>query len=233
MHKINLNDLATASFAYYIISYSDEGWADKSYKKFFTDCRSSIFNYLEKSDKNSVDKIVESVVEFLKSWHSLRAGGINFEKEFKLFLLEKENISKFKFFSKKVFINSLEEDFEDAGKFFELLENVHGVGPTNSSKILHLFSPDFFIMWDRGIRETLTGHKNYKKRDYAIFLKNMRERISGSTFSELKGLLLKIKLLEIEGVKKTIPKLIDEYNFVTITKKMDLKNIREIINAIF
>jgi len=87
MEKIKLDDLATASFAYYIISYSDEGWADKSYKKFFVDCKSDLVNYLEKNDKICVDKIVKSIVGFLKSWHSLRAGGVEFERQFKQFLL--------------------------------------------------------------------------------------------------------------------------------------------------
>jgi hypothetical protein len=212
MEKINLNDLTTASFAYYIISYSDEGWADKSYKKFFVDCKSNLSNYLEKNDKKCVEEIVESVVGFLKSWHSLRAGGIEFEREFKQFLLRDENNSKLNFFSNKVFTNSVEEDFKNAGKLFESLEYVRGVGPTNSSKILHLFSPDFFVMWDKEIRETVSRHTNYKEGDYALFLKDMKERISGLNNSELDGLLVKLKPLEIEGVKKTIPKLIDEYN---------------------
>jgi len=50
------------------------------------------------------------------------------------------------FFSYKVFINANENDFKEAGKLFESMEDVRGIGPTNSSKILHLFAPDFFVM---------------------------------------------------------------------------------------
>jgi len=73
----------------------------------------------------------------------------------------------------------------------------------------------------------------YKRGDYSIFLKDMKNRISDLKYQDLEGLLVKLKPLEIEGVKKTIPKIIDEYNFVTITKKIDLHELRGIINTIF
>jgi len=62
------------------------------------------------------------------------------------FLLRDENNYKLNFFSYKVFINANENDFKEAGKLFESMEDVRGIGPTNSSKILHLFAPDFFVM---------------------------------------------------------------------------------------
>ena len=66
---------------------------------------------------------------------------------------------------------------------------------------MHLLNRDLFLMWDRDMRDEY-GYPIADEDDYLNFLKEMQE---------------KIKDIEWDIPHKTLPKAIDEYNFVTIT----------------
>jgi len=66
---------------------------------------------------------------------------------------------------------------------------------------MHLKIPQVFVMWDGYIR-SYYGFKNGDAEDYFNFLKKMQ-----SKFPDVK-----------EMFGRTIPKLIDEHNYKTITK---------------
>jgi len=96
---------------------------------------------------------------------------------------------------------------KDIKKIYKKLSNLKGVQKTGASKIMHLLAPKVFVMWDSYIR----NHYDFKKGDaneYLKFLELMRKKFSCVKNSE----------------GRTIPKLIDEHNYKTITEPALLKN---------
>jgi len=84
---------------------------------------------------------------------------------------------------------------------YATLSKSKGVEHTGASKIMHLLKRDLFVMWDRDMRKEY-GYKVADENNYFDFLKRMQE---------------KFKDIEWDMPNKTLPKAIDEYNFVTIT----------------
>jgi len=230
MDKLSFDDLTTAAFIYYIVSHSEEGWADKAYKKFYNECYNELSEYLENENKKAIEKIVNCITEFLKSWHSLRgADETKFRDQLENFLSKDENIIKIRKFSKKEIEKSSLEDIIESGELYQSIMGIEGVGPTNSSKILHMLCPKFFIMWDKRIREKYIGKKSNADA-YVKFLRLMIDKIPASLDSiQMKDIE---EILEDKSCEKTIAKLIDEYNFVTITKGIDLNKIKSIIKKL-
>jgi len=107
---------------------------------------------------------------------------------------------------------------------------VKNIVPTAISKILHLLNPDLFVMWDEKIRE------KYKKKNPAIsisangyleFLKTVQTEVkeaikeeserSGRSEQDIVEEIctnLPSKKLGPEYCRKTLAKLIDEYNYI-------------------
>jgi len=231
MDKLSFEDLSTASLVYYIASHSEEGWADKSYKKFYIDCGNELIEYTEKGNKKALKKIIQCLADFLKSWHSLRGADINkFQQQLETFLSNDENAMKIKKFHKKDIEKSSLGDIKASGELYESIMGVSGIGPTNASKILHVLCPKFFVMWDRKIREKHIG-KNCNSEAYIEFLCLMKNKMPiVQDTNQLKNIG---EILENKPCEKTMAKLIDEYNFITITKGIDLKKINLIIKKLF
>jgi hypothetical protein len=104
-------------------------------------------------------------------------------------------------------------------------EIVNHAGPTGASKILFALRPKSLILWDGKIRD------NFKKGDngfaYIQYIKAANEIV--------KDLIIQCNRnnFQIEELPKkinrpysTIPKLIDEYFWVTITKKWTLPELK-------
>ena len=105
---------------------------------------------------------------------------------------------------------------------YDALAAFEGVGATGASKIMHLRNRNLFIMWDRFIRgdeaksyydnlDTIAegypakakyGNNGY---DYCLFLKDMQETFRNVVF---------------DNENKTFAKAIDEYNYISITLKI-------------
>jgi len=90
---------------------------------------------------------------------------------------------------------------------------------TAASKILHTLLPNFFIMWDGKIRQKILGEGKNRGRDYAYeFLPKMQAELEEA----LKTCMEDNSLSREESKRlltrccdgKTLPKLIDQFNYV-------------------
>lgn len=102
------------------------------------------------------------------------------------------------------------------------------LGPTATSKILHVLRPGIFIMWDAPIRAyyDLDG----SSQSYEFFISLMKKQVE-SVLRELhfdrksdSESILESKLCNRLGCNHprpvTMPKLIDEYNWIAITNRL-------------
>jgi len=149
----------------------------------------------------------------------------NYRTEGALLLNAVWNIATFRYYSNKFdvasfddaiskvypIIQGIDKKFENAdfkklepeiNKTYTPLSNIGGVDYTGATKIMHLFKPDLFVLWDQYIREKYLGKtKQNSVNDYIMFLEKMQKE-----FGHLKA---------PDG--KTLPKAIDEYNYVVIS----------------
>ncbi len=119
------------------------------------------------------------------------------------------------------------EDIADAIKAaYSYLQwpNVWG-GDTVASKVLHFFNTQLFVMWDNDIQ--IAYGKPYGASGYLEFLKEMQNHAK-ETIIEFKQLRLPgnpskflSQQLGYKGVRP-LTKLLDDYNWVTITKGWSL-----------
>lgn len=111
------------------------------------------------------------------------------------------------------------------------------LGPTGTSKLLHVLQPKLFVMWDKKIRKNYKNHENSRISEnaklYRVYLeamhkcaKRLRENfkkaklehpaIHGQNPAEYLSRQMNIK------PAKTLAKYLDECNWVTITKNVEL-----------
>ena len=103
--------------------------------------------------------------------------------------------------------------------FFEGLKNIKHIGATISSKILSLYRPELFMIWDKAICEFYgfanngVGYARFMllMRDFAIELR----RRHGNKKQSLEDFL---SAGERVNWIPPIAKYLDEYNWITITK---------------
>jgi len=117
---------------------------------------------------------------------------------------------------------------EDIKSVYSTLSKVNGVEYTGASKIFHLFCPNLIVMWDSYIR------KEYSKRKYrdTYKIKIQAEKPTAEDFLNFQKLMQKIfGHIKWDNKRKTLPKAIDEYNYVTYTlpqlKKKKAKNCKK------
>lgn len=104
----------------------------------------------------------------------------------------------------------------------------HGFSHTAASKLLHMISPELFVMWDGPMREGYRKHYDITAdaAGYFNFMKKMQEglqKVSQSFLVAYEGCPAGFlsKKLEINP-PKTLVKHLDEYNWITITKEVNL-----------
>jgi len=101
---------------------------------------------------------------------------------------------------------------------------VRRIGPTAISKILHLLNPELFVMWDEdirreyGVRGSATGYLKFlkkMKRELKEALKEEAKRTGESEREIAKRICRELpsKNLGRGYDRKTLAKLIDEYNW--------------------
>lgn len=104
---------------------------------------------------------------------------------------------------------------------------------TDCSKILHTILPHLIVMWDRGIRKGILGHENKKEGAvYSLeFLPQMQIELQEAinTCIEEKGLKPEeaIEYIRRSCGYETLPKLVDEYNYVIYTKTIEFRTYLE------
>ncbi|MBA7506149.1 hypothetical protein ES706_04829 [subsurface metagenome] len=97
------------------------------------------------------------------------------------------------------------------------------IGSTGASKFLHFLNTDLFVMWDGNICDSY-HHKEGSPGGYLKFMGEMKT-LAKHLFDEIKKLgesdlkEYMIRELARKGYKPTIPKLLDEYNYVISEKK--------------
>jgi hypothetical protein len=111
-----------------------------------------------------------------------------------------------------------DNDLDSVGDAYKNLVKVRYIGPTAAAKILFAIRPKSLMPWDEPIRKEL--QYNETSQSYISFLRWAQVRIQ-----EVGELCKKHGFEVIDLPKKlgrpnsTIPKLIDEYLWVTITKQ--------------
>jgi len=95
------------------------------------------------------------------------------------------------------------------------------VGPTGAAKILFAIRPKAFPPWDAPIRESLGFDDS--PDSYISYLKSIKSILENLAIScQKNGFQLGELPKQIGRPNSTIPKLIDEYFWVTITKNLSL-----------
>jgi hypothetical protein len=102
-------------------------------------------------------------------------------------------------------------------KAFDQICSVRYVGPTSASKILHLLLPGLFVMWDKYIAEEFRVEMN--SQGYLEFLRKSQDTLR-SLMNDYRNRGLENPEYELyRKYGKPLTKLLDEYNWLTITRK--------------
>jgi len=122
---------------------------------------------------------------------------------------------------KPLFNNLKDKDFRtinfdkianEIKNIYSILSKVKGVEFTGASKIFHLFCPKLIVMWDSYIRD------EYKKKKYEKKYNIRIEENTPEDFLNFQKLMQKIfGHIDWSDERKTLPKAIDEYNYVMFT----------------
>lgn len=115
-------------------------------------------------------------------------------------------------------------------------------GCVGAAKFLFAFRPEIFFPWDN---EIIRYYENCDREfNYCTFMIKMKENLNNlKNECEDKEIKLESLKKEIEKSRRilnkteldfnlTYPKLIDEYNWVTITKKLNIKGTIEVFKSI-
>lgn len=95
-------------------------------------------------------------------------------------------------------------------------ESIVRVGPTGAAKILFAARPRAFPPWDEPIRAKLGF--NGSRASYCHYLGNVREQVRQlSTEAAAFGIPAQSIPQEVGRARSTLPKLVDEYNWITLT----------------
>ncbi len=172
----------------------------------------------------------EACLFILSTWN---IGYFRYVKEFDINGFKKtmgkldKHFKKFK--NKKFKTINFDAYREEIKMIFNTLSAIEGVGYTGASKIMHLKNPSVFVMWDsyisgqkskryyknlKIVRNGYWGLKKYKRdaEGYTQFLRNMQEIYETMSYRDN---------------NKTLPKAIDEFNYVNITLPIRDKERRE------
>jgi len=193
----------------------------------------------ENLDSITKEQINDVVIEFLRQYWVQYTYDIDREelKETLRGLNESSNIIR----GKRLLVSNLNEKVDvRGGKFswismiikemYNDLRDVHGIGPTSASKILHGINPQFFMMWDRFIRPAYAYYKG-DAGDYLKFMADCQKILKKVVESYQRERNCDVTVAEKElceqaytelGIRKPLAKLLDEYNWMKYRNKKDL-----------
>jgi hypothetical protein len=113
------------------------------------------------------------------------------------------------------------------------------IGLTGASKILHILNPHVFMMWDANIRNAYhkLHSKSHKVGDgecYLEFLRQSQEIIKAILSKKSEDDLWREHLTFVDkefmkafSFKETTLKMLDEYNYVRFTRKINLMEVQK------
>ena len=171
------------------------------------------------------DGEVDNLFDFIIRWDRFFTGQKELFKE-----AYSSNFNEIQYLSERTFFE-IDLDDENVQKYIENIFNAFATcnrsrqyESTDASKLAHAMNPDLFIMWDSSIREGLFGVKDEKSADKYVFefLPLMKTELQELLASCMKGNNLSER--DAYGLLETIcgnsvPKLIDQYNYMTYTMR--------------
>ena len=166
---------------------------------------------------------IKKLFNFIKSWDRFFRGDPELFKETYPQILEIiEKLKKEKIENSK-FTEDMKKDVRDV---FDLVANCakdNRYESTDASKILHTILPDFFVMWDKEIKDNLVGGGGNGAVYAFRFLPQMQSEINEAITKCMEERFMKredaIDFIRTKTNNKTLAKLIDEYNYMKYTKK--------------
>lgn len=155
---------------------------------------------------------LDSIIDFVRIWNRRVPIGKNKEKIKQAVLSLKSKFKDLKDFDLETFdfsgknVSTIKDIFDELYKIkLKSTKRTILLKSTGTSKLLHGINPRLFVMWDKGICEHYGCSQN--SAGYILFLKMMKE--------EAISILKEKKKEYIEKqLQRTIPKLIDEYNWI-------------------
>lgn len=201
------------------------------YEKYWDGAYFEAYDYLRNYLKNNKlsdirnEDIERSISKFFKIWMKMMR--IKWSDQ-KIIHNIKEIVRLFSRHFDKLKNEKLEEiEFDEnirttIEKIFNAFRNIEvgggrRLGSVGTSKMMHIILPELFPMWDIQIRYSY-GYNNDDAENFIQFMKKMQEEAKellkswGKTKEEL------CNEFEFHRERRTLPKLIDEYNFV-LTRK--------------
>ncbi len=206
MNKITLQDLALASFLYGYVADDD-----KPYKELHD--KTGGYVDLDKS------RHIHYLLNWLRKW-GCRSLAKDRDREIIKNILSWWRNHREKFPDKDSLLWKMKEhEFDFLNLVYKNLTNtIEKIGPTTASKILFALRPNIFLPWDGAIRSKYKRQGN--SDEYIEFLKSIQAiLIELDKECRSKGFVLEALPEKIERDGSSVIKLVDEYNFITISKR--------------
>jgi hypothetical protein len=226
-HRIKLGELAFACHIYGAMSGYDE-----SYREFLGGTRPLLDLHNEQHVKALLNWLDDwGCRQFVTAYHCLaakeitdwyeRVAGQLFPIDTKILSLSEEDLAAVER-AYAGLVHRMASKKVRAGREF-LVE----IGPTGAAKILFALRPKALIPWDIPMRAKF--HLNGTARSYCSYLRHVREQLE-SLSGECSGYGLRVgDLPQILGrPESSLPKLIDEYHWVTISRKCSMPHWSEL-----
>lgn len=214
-------DIEWASFLYTVTTGFDESYAN-------TMSKLDRYRPFENSIPEGDSTLGKEIIYFLHRWHTQgvpNTSKVPLTKRIRELSCELDSLHG----------TTLHEvSAEEAEGIYERISSpkIEGFGPTAIAKTLHILCPNTFVMWDTGIREDFQRElKNQGKRlgkkseIYGEFIKEMSRfaklTLNDTAITSLNEIIGKITRGR-PFFPKTEAKLVDEYNWLTKVKKVDI-----------
>ncbi|MEM0211814.1 MAG: hypothetical protein QXK88_07255 [Desulfurococcaceae archaeon] len=197
----------------------------QAYEKYVLD-RRQVWENLSQIDE---DQTKDTIIGFLKAWNIRNVnriapnslGGALKELNKYFDALRDKSLLSLNF-DEKVNVDGQEMKISDVIKeIYKRLSEVKGVGSTSASKIMHGVIPELFMMWDENIRSGYGYAGN--EIGYLRFMREM-QRILRRVIETYGGSPEELCHEAYSDAKKTLTKLLDEFNYMKFTRKENLPN---------
>ena len=195
----------------------------QAYEKYVL-ARRQVWENLSQIDE---DQIKDTIIGFLKAWNIRNVnriapnslGGALKELNKYFDALRGKSLLSLNF-DEKVNVEGQEMKISDVIKeIYKRLSEVKGIGSTSASKIMHGVIPELFMMWDENIRSGYGYASN--EVGYLRFMREM-QRILRGVIETYDGSPEELCHEACPDAKKTLTKLLDEFNYMKFTRKENL-----------
>ena len=221
-------DFEWAAFLYWAVSYGGNIGGDQDYVPLMSD---TVF--LERLRNNphelTIQEISKTVILFLNKWKCMVKDDDATAEAIKSVLVEsKEVLQNLRGVTILDVVTLSNSKAGDISALYSKFDEIPRFGPTATSKTMHILEPGLFVMWDSNILS------HYRERNlqiggtgngYLAFLSTMSQMACEVTNDFQKSYPTskpEIFLCEKLGytLTKSLAKFMDEYNWITITKKI-------------